>query len=178
MSESTRIRRDERFEVPSHAGRGDEGPAKQSLIRRPIFYLILAGFLGVSLLVIFWSSLIFQRNHNYGASTQTPTPTPTLTSRPTATPVRDARYYYERAVSLMKAPGADAEEIRRHFEKAIELKQDYFEALRDYGYFLFERKDYNRARVFLQKALPLCKSAEDEKAIQTRLAQIHEQMNR
>ena len=62
-------------------------------------------------------------------------------------------------------------------EKAIEMNQNYYDALRDYGYFLIERRDYPRAKAFLEKALALCSNPEEEKTIQSRLALIHKNID-
>ena len=166
-AESTQIRRDGRFEIPSPQASDLKAASKR---RRPVsLFLYLA--LAVAISAISFHLIIRGGNSRTSRTGQTGR---TLPPAPTPTPVRDAQYYYNRAISLEKTSGADALEIRRNFEEAIDMNRNFYPALRDFGYFLFERKDYNRAKFFLQKALSICKNADEEKTIQSRLALIHE----
>jgi serine/threonine protein kinase len=174
-AEPTRIRRDGRFEIPSPQASDLKAASKR---RRPVsllLYFALAVAI-VAIIVITFRLIIrggnsqTSRTSLTGRTGQTSPPAPS----PSPTPVRDAQYYYNRALSLEKTSGADVEEIRRNFEMAIDMNRNFYPALRDFGYFLFERKDYNRSKFFLQQALSICKNADEEKTIQSRLALIHE----
>jgi serine/threonine-protein kinase len=171
-AEPTRIRRDGRFEIPSPQASDLEAASKR---RRPVsllLYLALAVAI-VAIIVIPFRLIIRGGNRQTGQTSltgRTSSPAPS----PSPTPVRDAQYYYNRALSLEKTSGADVEEIRRNFEKAIDMNRNFYPALRDFGYFLFKRKDYNRSKFFLQQALSICPNADEEKTIQSRLALIHE----
>jgi serine/threonine-protein kinase len=168
-AEPTRIRRDGRFEIPSPQASDLKAASKRRLPVSLLLYFALA----VAIIVIAFHLIIRGGNRRTGRTSltgRTSSPAPT----PSPTPVRDAQYYYNRALSLEKTSGADVEEIRRNFEKAIDMNRNFYPALRDFGYFLFERKDYNRAKFFLQKALSICPNADEEKTIQSRLALIHE----
>ena len=171
-AEPTRIRRDGRFEIPSPQASDLKAASKRRLPVSLLLYFALAVAI-VAIIVIPFRLIIRGGNRQTGQTSltgRTPSPAPTLSP----TPVRDAQYYYNRALSLEKTSGADVEEIRRNFEKAIDMNRNFYPALRDFGYFLFERKDYNRSKFFLQQALSICKNADEEKTIQSRLALIHE----
>ncbi|MCX6998693.1 MAG: protein kinase [Candidatus Sumerlaeota bacterium] len=170
--EPTRIRRDGRFEIPSPQASDLKAASKRRLPVSRLLYFALAVAI-VAIIVIPFRRIIRGGNRQTGQTSltgRTSPPAPT----PSPTPVRDAQYYYNRALSLEKTSGADVEEIRRNFEKAIDMNRNFYPALRDFGYFLFGRKDYNRAIFFLQKALSICPNANEEKTIQSRLAFIHE----
>ena len=166
-AEPTRIRRDARFEIPSPQAPDLKAAKKRRFPATLLLYFALAIAI---IAIILKESHRTSRTGRTGQTGLTSRHAPTLSP----TPVRDAQYYYNRALSLEKMPVAEPLEIRRNFEKAIDMNRDFYPALRDFGYFLFEQKDYNRAVFFLQKALSICKNADDEKTIQSRLALIHE----
>jgi len=179
-AEPTAIKRDRRFDVPS-----SESPisSPQAKIKSP------APFLWIALCIAAFAGILFVLLSKDGreselAPTNTLPPAPSFTPvSPTATanvapPGRDARYYYNTATILKKTSGAAPGEIRKNYEKALDLDPNYYEALRDYGFFLIEIKDYNRAADFLKKALEKCGDREDRSLIQSRLAFIHKQMSR
>jgi tetratricopeptide (TPR) repeat protein len=161
---STQIRRDERFEIPAPQASDLKAASKR---RRHVSLLL---YFALALATV---AIIRGMTRQTGLTRQKGQ-TSSLTPTPSPTPVRDAQFYYNRALSLVKTSGADTGEIRRNFERAIELNQNFYPALRDFGYFLFERKDYPRSVFFLQKALSICPNADEEKTIQSRLALIHE----
>lgn len=171
-SEPTRIKRDERFNVAAPVPNApDPEPRKFPFSKKVV----------VSLIVLCSATLIVVINPLKPIAPKHRTPTPSIptatatpAASPTPTPAPDARYYYEQARALSKLPEPDAAEVRRLYEKAIEMEPGFYAALREYGMFLCERKDFRKAKAFLERALTLCTNPEEEKAIQSRLALIHE----
>jgi serine/threonine protein kinase len=178
-ADPTQIKRDERFEIPSVEDRTPALPSSRKKSR--YFFPLSLGILGILMVIAIVQYSMPDRKGVSGniPPVSTPVVTPEAPPAPVKeTPVLDSRYYYNRAVSLMKTPGTDAGEIRRDFEKSLELDQSFYEALRDYGFFLSDQKEYTRARDFLLKALEMCQDKKDRETIQSRLAQIHQQTPR
>ena len=96
----------------------------------------------------------------------------------TAAPVNDAamkeaEQHYREARRLLGAEQPSPVEIRAAYQKALDIHPDYYEALRDYGLYLAEQKDFNKARAFLRKALQLRDDPRDRPLIESALARIH-----
>jgi len=177
-TEPTAIKRDQRFDVPSL-----ETPVSSrngAVKRRLYFYWIALGIAAVAGIIFVVMSSDRKEPPVPAPNTVPPTQSSTPVS-PTAnvTPaLRDARYYYNAASLLKKTSGSAPGEIRKNYEKALDLDPNYYEALRDYGFFLIDLKDYNRAGDYLGKALEKCTDREDRSLIQNWLAFIHEQTSR
>lgn len=178
-ADPTQIKKDERFEIPSVE---DHTPTLPAYPKKSRYYIpFLLGFPGILLIIVIIQYSVSDRQGESRNIVPVPTHSGTPEASPTPAetpPVYDARYYYNKAVSLMKTPGSDSGEIRRDFEKALDLEQSFYEALRDYGYFLCDEKEYTRARAFLLKAWEQSQDKKDRETIQRRLAQIYEQTSR
>jgi len=177
-TEPTSIKRDQRFDIPSL-----ETPVsshKGAVKRRAYFLWIALGIAAVA--GIFFVMMSSDRKEPPGPPPNIVPPAQSSTpAQPTAnvTPaLRDARYYYSAASLLKKTSGSAPGEIRKNYEKALDLDPNYYEALRDYGFFLIDLKDYNRAGTYLRKALEKCTDREDRSLIQNQIAFIHEQTSR
>ncbi len=177
-AEPTSIKRDRHFDFPSSEipGSPSREPGKKH-----------ARFLWIALGITALAGIIFvmtRKDRREPGAPVLPAPSPSSTpvspapaSNATPAPL-DARYYYLAAVRLKKTSGSAPGEIRANFEKALDLDQGYYEALRDYGFFLIEMKDYNRAREYLKKALEKCTDKDEKSLIQNGIAFIHEQTKR
>jgi serine/threonine protein kinase len=179
-AEPTAIKRDQRFDIPS-LETPVSSPQEPVKLRAYFLWIALgiAAFAGILFVMIAKNrreSEVPAPNTIPPARSFTPvSPTPTANVTPA---LRDARYYYHAAAILKKTSGSAPEEIRKNYEKALDLDPNYYEALRDYGFFLIEMKDYNRAGAYLGKALEKCADKEEKSLIQNRIAFIHEQMSR
>ena len=172
-AEPTRIKKDERFDaapVPTPSAASE--PQKFSFSKKIAASLIVIGSAAALIVLINPLKLNLTKRIKPIAPIANATPTPAAS--PTQTPALGARYYFDQARALSNLPQSDAAEIRRLYEKAIEIEPGFYAALREYGMFLCERKDYFKAKAFLERALAICPNADEEKAIQSRLALIHQ----
>lgn len=112
------------------------------------------------------------------APVETPHETPSETAVQKEPPeIKTADEHYRKALLLLAEKDSNPEEVRGHFQAALDLQPDYYEVVRDYGYFLFEQKDNRKAEAFLKKALELRPDSSDTDEIQRRIAVIHSRMN-
>jgi len=185
--QATEIRRDPRFDIPTDE-KSSLTEKKRFTYKHPILFfllLVLTYFIAEIIMMYRRDRNEIQRGgQNEETLLVTPSPTiapvndPSISLTPTparspSTPGSDARNFYNRAVTLRDAPGSDPDEIRRYFILALDRNRDFYEALRDYGLFLYDQKDYNRAGDFLRQALQRCDNESDRSLIQSRIASIH-----
>jgi len=178
--EPTQIKKDKRFELPGQEPEiAQELPATKSRRTSVSLILLIALFLFSLVVLSLWlGNTLIQSLNKPDEPSHAPVPTSTPASTPlipSPTPMQDAQYFYDKAVLLAVTPGSDPEDCRENFEKSLNLDGEYYPALRDFGYFLFDQKEYTKARAMLKKALEFCDDEKDRKLIQNRLALIHQQ---
>jgi tetratricopeptide (TPR) repeat protein len=177
-AEPTEVKRDERFEIPSVK---ESPPFKEKRIPAKPVIIALIVVLAISTIVI--GILVSRKGDtvsdlkDIGNVTPTHIPPPKPTPTIKETPLINAEYYYSEAMKLKEARG-DANEIQNNLMKALDLDPEHYGALREYGFFLFQREDYLRAGGYLRKAMERCENEKDRREIQRRLALIHEKTSR
>ncbi len=169
--ESTAITRGHHFAV------SPPGERKSILIDilKNLRYIISLGIIiPVGIIIVaaiaFGIRTYLSRGENQGGKVATPTRIPP----PTPGKWELARRYYKRAKALEEGGGSPAQ-IRKNYEEALKYEPDYGEALRDYGFFFYKRKEYHKAEWFLKRAREECHNPGDKKQIDDFLARIQKQ---